>query len=257
MELLRVFELPFVEGAVVLLCTFAFVRGRRFVRQRPFHQIWDALLGGAQDIHIVYADMALPEFEIGGTSVKSHLPRNVPLLPAQEAIGISDVYRALHHHYGSRRIHLHSARDFRHYNETVVCIGGPSVNKATKEFLSNRQLDSKFRIIYPEHVAEDDEDGARYTCDEHDHEITCDYGFIFIAPNPLAKAHTICALFGIWPQGSRAAAKMLVEPARSDPDFKDFVCRVKARSGVLGIVRTEVAGLVTGDPRFVKVRGLG
>jgi hypothetical protein len=264
MDLLRVFELQFIEGAVeeviggavVLLFTVVFAWARRFLRQRPFHKIWDPVVADAQDIHIVYADMVLPEFEIGGTSEKSHLPLNVPLLPAQEAVGISDVYRALHHNYGKRRIHLHSARDFRQYNETVVCIGGPSVNKATKEFLSNRRLDSKFRMIYPQHRAEDDADGEQYTCEERDEEITSDYGFIFIAPNPLAKAHTICALFGIWPQGSRAAAQMLVDPARSDPRFKDFVSRVKDRSGVLGIVKTEVHGLEIGDPWFVKVRDL-
>ena len=256
MDLLRVFEFPFVEGACVLLFTFVFVRVRRVVRQRPFHKIWDAVVADAEDIHIVYADMVLPEFEIAETSVRSHLPTNVPLLPAQEAVGISDVYRALADNYAKRRIHLHSARDFNQYNETVVCIGGPSVNKATREFLDNRRLDSKFRMIYPDHVAEDDADGTRYSCDERGTEITSDYGFIFIAPNPLADAQTICTLFGIWPQGSRAAAKMLVEPDRSDPGFKDFVRRVRDRSGVLGIVRTEVHGLAVGDPQFVKVRGL-
>lgn len=257
MDPARLFELPFVEAAGGGAALYLVARARRFLRQRPFHHIWDAILVDAEDVYIVYSDMALREFKIFGMDATSELPRNVPLLPVQEAVGISDLYRALRDSYRKRRIHMDSARDFRRYDKTIISIGGPSVNRVTNEFLNNRRIDSKFRMIYPDHVAEDDADETQYTCDERDGEIVHDYGFIFIAPNPLNRAHTFCALFGIWPQGSRAAVKTLVEPARSDAHYKHFIGRVKARSGVFGVVKAEVAGLIPGEPEFVKVRELG
>jgi hypothetical protein len=236
--------------------TYAIARGRRAIQRRPFHQIWNALLGDAEVVNIVYADVALPEFEIAEMREKSRLPRNVPLLGVQEAVGLAAVAGALRQHYGNRRIEVNSARDFHQYEETVISIGGPSVNRVTKEFLEKHKLDSKFSITYPAHVAADAADGSEYRCDERDDEIVGDYGFIFIAPNPLNPSNTVCILFGIWPQGSRAATKMLVEPERSDPHFKDFLARVQARSGVFAVVKSAVMGLRPGEPKFIKVRGL-
>jgi hypothetical protein len=252
---------PVLEAAIAATAGFGLHRLQVRWRRRPFGKLWDAIVGNADEVHIVYADVALPEFDIPTVKAKRDLPRNVPLLGVQEAVGLSDLYRSLHGYYGDRRhnkkkIQLHSARDFNEFNETIVCLGGPSVNRVTDQFLNHRRLDSKFRMVYPQHQAEDAVDATSYDCVEEDGEIVRDYGFILVAKNPLNPRHTVCTLFGIWPQGSRAAVKTLVEPAPADEHYKDLLARVKARSGALAVVQTEVAGIDPGEPSFVKVRGL-
>jgi hypothetical protein len=111
-------------------------------------------------------------------------------------------------------------------------------------------------MFYPDHYAVDSADGKSYRADEQNGQITKDYGFILIGPNPYDTQKTVCLAFGIWPYGTKAALETLTHPDSTSLLGREFISKVKGHKGVLAIVETKVTGLQQGRPTFVKVRNL-
>ncbi|HEV8490963.1 MAG TPA: hypothetical protein VGR76_01780, partial [Candidatus Angelobacter sp.] len=119
-------------------------------------------------------------------------------------------------------------------------------------------------IHYPSHYAEDygqiDEKTGHapklYAPDIANRRITHDFGFIVIGPNPFDRSRTVCALYGIWPQGTQAAIRALTRPDTRNPLFTELLNRLERHEGVVAVVETNVWSFTAESPRIIAVRKL-
>lgn len=241
------------------------------IAQKTLHEIWDNVLRGQSTIPIVYGVNNVKGFILDSDLGKEKavlLPKNVPMLGVPEAIGIAHVSRYLASAFGKNRLIFEESDQFN-LGKTVssfVSIGGASINKVTHDLLDERRLDSKFKMIYPDHYAIDEADGNQYKPEKksdpnaldkkNDFIVTKDYGFIIAGPNPYNSQKIVVLAFGIWPQGTSAALETLINPDINGNLGKLFIEKIKLGKGLVAIVETDVAGLQRGRPKFVKVRDL-
>lgn len=160
-------------------------------------------------------------------------------------------------------------------------VGGPTVNDMTRDlvavwddsktsveqayhFEKGNTLDGKLVIHYPAHYVEDfgqsngEVPGPKVYKPKTDEtgRILNDFGFIIIGPNPYDHTKMVCALYGVWPQGTQAAVRALVRPDAANPLFQDLLRRVRSREGVVAIVETKVFALTAESPSLVFIRSL-
>jgi hypothetical protein len=229
-----------------------------YFQKRPFHAVWDHILRDQRTVPVVIGGLKRPVFQPIHVERLAQLPKNVPLVGVQEAIGISLLREELVGAFGSNSIGLYEAEEFGadKTRSSFISVGGSSINEVTYDLLVQRKLDTKFRMIYPDHYAVDGADGITYRAEQQDGLITKDYGFIIVGPNPYDSQKTVCLAFGIWPQGTSAAIEALIRPDSVSPLGTQFIAKVKQGKGVVAVVETRVTGLQQGRPTFVKVRDL-
>jgi len=233
--------------------------GRSWLTNRPFKQIWQGIAQDQRTVPIVMGDVTFKEFPLPDylQSKTARLPGNVSLVGVDDAMGVSLLREALVNRFGVIDAPLIFAGEADPFVTTssFVSVGGASVNRMTHRVLDLRKLDSKLKMIYPDHYAVDEKDNQPYRAEEQEGRVTSDYGFIIVGPSPFNPHKTVCVVFGIWPQGTRAAIQALVDP-ESSPKGKELVDRIKDNRRVVAIVRTEVTNLNQGPPQLVKVRDL-
>jgi hypothetical protein len=222
------------------------------------HAIWDNLIRDQNNIPIVVGSTRIEKFYPLRSHRSATLPKNVPLLGKQEAIGVSLLRQELADAFGSKAITLYQAEDFgpskARFN--FVSIGGGSINDVTRDFSDEHRIDAKFKMLYPDHYAIDEYDRTTYRAELQDGILTKDYGFIIIGPNSYDRRKKVILAYGIWPQGTHAAIEALLRPDIVSPLGQAFVERVKSGRGVVAVVETAVINLEQGPPIFVKVRDL-
>jgi hypothetical protein len=242
-----------------VLLAWAFDATRFYIQQRPFHAVWDGIIGDQRHIPIVIGGIKQGGFHPENTPPGSEtpLPSNVHLIAAQDTIASSLLQQRLVRVYGIDSA-ITESEGFNELRSTFVTVGGSSVNETTYDILVQRKLDKKFKMFYPEHYAIDAFDGTRYDPDitPDKKSIVKDFGFIMVGPNPYDQKKTVCVLFGIWPQGTGAALDALIDPDTESVLGRKFIEKLHTHRSVLAVVETVVNGLQQGRPVFVKVRDL-
>ena len=222
-------------------------------QQTPFREIWRPVVQGADSIPIVIGGVRLDTFTPNGTNKPARLPNNVLLVGVDDGMGMSLLRESFARAFGHLRVTLHEPQDFGDKNLTsFISVGGPSVNSVTGRILANM---TGIRMFYPEHYAMV---GQRRFSAEEDRQgnVIKDFGFIIMAPNPLAQAHHVCVVFGIWPYGTSAALQVLSRPDPKDKLFQQFARKVRSRSPVLAVLETKVQDLQRGTPTLIEVKDL-
>jgi hypothetical protein len=232
------------------------------IEERPFHSVWDSIIGNQGRIPIVIGGIKQGAFrpEFTPPLSESKLPDNVHLIGVQDAIASSLLQQRLVKVYGKDSV-ISEPEVFSEIRSTFVSVGGWSVNATTYDILVQRKIDAKFHMFYPEHYAVDEADAKKYETafielENGKKSIIKDYGFIIIGPNPYDREKMVCLVFGIWPQGTSAALEALIEPDIKSDLGREFIKKVQARQGVLAVVDTEVKGFEQGRPVFRRVRVL-
>jgi hypothetical protein len=227
-----------------------------YFQRRPFHAIWDNILGEQRTIPIAIGGITRPGYFIPlRTNSKVVLPSNVPLFGVQEGMGVSVLREALVSTFGEGSVKLNQYKDFGPLKtDSFVSIGGASVNEVTYNLLVTQPVDTKFKMVYPDHYAVDD--GQVYRAEQQDGLITKDYGFIIVAPNPYDAQKTVCLAFGIWPQGTNAALYFLSHPEDVGPKSGQFTDLLRKHKGAVVVVETNVYDFTVGHPTLVHAREL-
>lgn len=263
-------------GVILALAPFLVGWIHRHNEQGPFNDTWIGILGTQQVVPIIVSDVPGKEFSLPpyGTS---RLPKNVPLVGVPEALGIAELREALTQGSQKRHPELHVRGEYgRNVTElSFVSVGRPSVNEMTRNLVAswnenekddNKKLifengvtlDGKLVIHYPSHYVVDGGQGTStpYRAQEKDGRIVKDYGFIVIGKSPYQEGRMVCAVFGVWPQGTQAAVEALIRPDSTSDYGKQLLKRIRERRGVVAIVETQVRGLSAEGPKLVAVRPL-
>jgi hypothetical protein len=269
-----------IFGATIPIYITATLIG--FLGERPSDKVWKAIMGQQETVPIVMSSFGLKQFDTGYGL--ANLPKNVPVLGLADALGAAELVDGLSEGKPRRTPRLLVAAEYgqEHRQANFFTIGGPSVNELTGrlvaswndqeqdpqrqyQFEQNVTLDGKLIIHYPKHYVEDyaqnDERTGkpprRYATETNSAQrITHDFGFIIIGPNPYDRTKMVCALFGIWPQGTQAAIRTLVQPDASNANFQALLRRIARREGVVAVVETNVWNLTAEAPNIVLVRSL-
>ena len=137
-----------------------------------------------------------------------------------------------------------------HEND-MICIGGPSVNLVTREFLQNRKLYTDVELIYPNNIIRDKLKNIDYRAavDESGN-ITDDYGMLIICKNPINTSKTIIFAFGIWGQGTSIAIKSFISLSKLQlrRDISKFI---KSGRIVCIVTKANIYGLEVGNFEIV------
>jgi len=249
--------------------------------QKPSDKIWTALAGQQESVPVIVSNFSQQNFNTGsGIAI---LPQNVPLVGIADALGASELVDALSHSHPQRTARLLVTEEVgqEHRQASFLTVGGPSVNKMTDNlvakwkdqeqdpqqaysFTKNVTLDGKLIIHYPDHYVEDygeiDEKTKQapklYVLGIVNRRVTHDFGFIVIGPNPFDGSKTVCALYGIWPQGTQAAIRALTRPDTRNPLFTELLNRLEKHEGVVAVVETNVWSFTAESPRIIAVRKL-
>lgn len=254
-ETLTVLDQPMVEPALGAAAVYLTNRFRRYVQRRPLRRLWDPLIGDAARAQIVIANVTLPEFQIETTGATSELPANIPLMGAQEAVGVAFLRQALNQAYRKTDIEVVGAREYRWDGRALISVGGTSVNRATREVLAGTDVDVGIEVVYPEHYAIDREDGTEYRPELTNGHVSCDFGFLVVVPSPFDDSR-ICLIYGVWPPGSRAAAGFAADPDLSGDLGAELRGALDDDAPFVAVVRSHVSGLTAGGATLVKVRRL-
>jgi hypothetical protein len=233
------------------------VRVHVYIKQRPLHAIWDSIIAEQQEIPIVIGSVRQREFQPLNANSESRLPENVPLLGEQEAVAISTLRQNLAAAYSDKSPRVYEYQSFpdTETHSSFISVGGASINDITGDMLIRHHLDSDLRIFYPDHYARDGKTRYDAVLDE-ENRVVKDYGFIVVGPNPYDSTKTVCLVFGIWPQGTRAALDALTNPDTDSAKGQEFIERVKKHEGTVAVLGVDVNKLSQGRPTFVVVRPL-
>lgn len=255
----ELFDFPFLETAALGLFYLIVDWIRKRIRYRQLHKVWDKIIGGHPEINVVFPSFNVKEFQVEIVGKTSHIPSNVHLLPLAESLGISSLVQLFELIYRKKKIVLHPSENFTLLTSSFISIGGPSINRISNMLLNVQQVDKHFKIIYPDHYAQDQFNLRDYVAREKNGAIENDFGFIIIAENPFNPKETVCILCGIWAHGTNAAiqatTKLLVEQRASD-SVKKFVKKLSAKGEILVVVESKVHGFTTGVPNIVMVRDI-
>ena len=242
-----------VSAVVGMVVIWGWGRVDAYRQQTPFHELWDHVLEGADSIPIVIGGIKLDVFTPNGTNRPSRLPKNVLLVGVDDGVGMSLLRESFARAFGRLKVTLHQPQDFGdNILKSFVSVGGPSVNSVTGGLLANV---TGIQMFYPEHYAMVGQEKLSAEQDRQGN-VTKDFGFIIIAPNPLAQIHHVCVVFGIWPYGTSAALEALSKPDLRNRLFQQFTEKIKLRSPVLLVLETKVEDLQHGAPNLIEVRDL-
>lgn len=241
---------------LIFLGTLFFTIGKhRWVTYKNFHKLWDVLLASKDsNTRVVIGALKLKEIAVGDPPGPVQLPKNVFVVADEDAIAAAELRAVLVREYSDRNIELRVAEEAVDIRDNTILVGGGSVNKITKNFLP--QLSKQVAIVYPDHYAL--YAGQRYDAKKNgDGEISEDYGFIVIGPNPHDSTKKVCLVFGIWPQGTYAAIEALTRPEiLNSPHGKELVQKLLTRGSLVARVNTKVLGYARGKPEIEDVSDL-
>jgi hypothetical protein len=133
-----------IIGAIFVISVAAI---GRVINNRPIKRVWGLILGDANGnkwYNFIFRQrinnklyVVLPTIDplqLGGFEKTTwhETPKNINLILLQEALGISELIKALSKVYGDLDVELCAAHDFHDYKSNFISIGGPSVNSVTK-----------------------------------------------------------------------------------------------------------------------------
>jgi hypothetical protein len=250
-----------LQPAFWMLFLFALQSGWSWWSNRSFRQLWGGIINGRQRVPVIIGDVEFKDFVSQDSQASTvHLPPNVPLFGVGDAVAMSLIHETLLRclHGGNAPVLFASQSDAEIATDTFVSVGGPSVNKVTGRVLVDMKLDGKLRMVYhPDNSYAVDEFSKREFRPERNKDGTLkkDYGFIVIGPSPFDKRQTACLVFGVWPQGTQAAARELLQPEDSEPGPR-LVNRVREHLGAVAVVQTVITNFSQGTPLLIEVRSL-
>jgi hypothetical protein len=179
-------------------------------------------------------------------------------LPSNVAISAASIYSYAHARYGDgKAAQLHFDNDnWGADTRNFICIGGPFVNEVAREVVEVRRVPS-FEITDTP-IANDENDSyapERAQPVRPDAPLITDYGFVIYTKNPRNIEKRICLVFGLWPPGTEASVKVILNP-RTRPRrlYRKLHRAIKSDHNVIAIVKVRVAGLALDQGEIVKVR---
>jgi hypothetical protein len=226
----------------------------------------DSLLGGTTDVRILVSRLRSPTYTRLGTEEQLTLPDNSFVLP--DSIAIAELYSEIRKRYGTHRRlprpeHSYSS-DMR--DSHLIVLGGPYVNEVAHYIFDNK-LVPHFAITDTFGCVDDNVHyDAVVEVKSSRTVLTRDYGFIVCLPNPYNPTGLrACLIFGLYPQGTLAAVRVLVDPFFAGDRHgvkqrrsyaKQFVSHIRRGRNCVAIVEVAVdpASPLLGECNFVKVR---
>lgn len=268
--------LTHVLFAVIATIPVGGVIVHRLHPKTPFETVWQGILGQQRSVPIRIADVPGQEIDIPPYG-KTRVPKNVPFVGIAESLGISELREALSLSGITPDLCLQNEFGSKQRDRSFVTVGGPSINKTTrqlvlswnekeKRFESTHEawLDGQLVIYYPSHrvvdfAHPDDKDPSKPTIFNPDEgergDLGEDFGFVVIAPNKLKEGAYSVALFGVWPPGTQAAVHALVRPEEVAKDTH-FVAMIRQRKPIVAVVKTFVGDLTSEGAKILYVRDL-
>lgn len=163
-------------------------------------------------IFVVTPHFAKPDMKVSGAF--DSLPENVHLVGMLDALAAFITYEAITAATkGRSKVEFVPHDHFPYLQAPFISIGGASVNEITKGISDILRQEGAVYIDYPSHVGH--MNGNVYNASiEHSH-LVSDYGFVILCRNPWNHERRSCLIYGLYPQGTWAAAVAFAAPLRS------------------------------------------
>lgn len=202
------------------------------------------------NIDIIYPTINVPFYNPQVVDQLISIPANVSLMPFAEATGIAEIKSFLEHIFKNKKIQLIPATMVTHQND-IICVGGPSVNLITREFLRNRNYYNHIELVYPDNIIRDNSNHKIYKADiDSEGKIVNDYGVLIIGKNPMNTSRNIFFVFGIWGQGTNVSIKSLINLI-SFKNRKKIAKNLKQSKSCCILSRADIHELEIGRPEII------
>jgi hypothetical protein len=249
--------LAVIGAAVVAAISYGVTRFAIWYRQRQAFGHLSKFVSPNGDVTIVLSSLPEQTLEVLADDFLKAQPRNVLFGPLAEGATLARLWLALQIARRDVTVDLLPAEDFtwESTNRPFICIGGPSVNRATKGVVE--KYAPYFELRYPEHTAYVDGKPLKADISSGGRYLTDDYGFILSGRTD--QDIPFIVLCGIYAYGTLIAARALIDLSDKKRYSRGEKARIIRSEDLFLVVHSTVARYQTGqriDPVYHFARGV-